>query len=697
MRCEEGHLIPVDAPEQLCPTCLMGLVAPPTLPSHVGPYQVLELLGEGGFGRVYLARHRDGGDLVAVKVLRHVEFTDAAVIAAFRKEPELATKLSSRYVVPVITTGEHAGLPYFVMERMPGGTLRERLHDYRASPQRAAELMVQIAEAVEYLHRDPERPEREPILHRDLKPENVLFGVDGRPRISDFGIAKLAKGNTWSIGTRVVGCPAYMAPEQVFPTARRELTAAADVYALGAISYELFTGRPPFVGTDAEILAQLKDDEPLPPRRLAPHLDRFLETVVLNALEKDPASRYRSALGFAQDLARALQKKPPEEAPPASIVSRLRAQVRRRPLTLAATAWVLSLASVVSLSVHSTLSARRESLERDQQTNTSVAGMQAVAVNLQLRAYEDRVAELAQDPAIVALLDVEPPDGFSPLLEQRISTFDTLFALATDARQRGRTSRRPPEYLTRSFEFRDYFIGARRLGHQLCPASVGAHPAPGTRRAYVARAFTSEADGHFEFAISAPLCVGGKWAGAIVATVATDKVLGAVRVLDDRTSRIAAVLGPRDRDRIEAKGPLPDDITFIVHPGLAHGAMQRLLQPAPATLRAELGISIHDDGQNGVGKLRYAAPHRVDHYRDPIEGFEGAWSAVFAAADASGYIVAVQSRSETTPIARVVAQRLALPAGVPFSVALLILASLALTRRKPVARRRLPDLRRGET
>jgi serine/threonine protein kinase len=692
MRCGEGHLIPVDAPEQLCPKCLLDLMTPPALPTHIGPYQVIERLGEGGFGRVYLARHRDGGDAVAVKVLRHLEFTDAAIITEFRKEPEVSTRLSPRYVVPVLTTGEHVGLPYFVMEWMPGGTLRKRLNDYRASPQLAAELMIQIAHAVDYLHRDPERPERKPILHRDLKPENVLFGVDGLPRISDFGIAKLAKDDTWTLGTRVVGCPAYMAPEQVYPTARRELTAAADVYALGAILYELFTGRPPFEGTDAEILAQLKDDEPVPPRRFAPHLDRFLETVVLNALEKDPARRYRSALGFAQDLARALQKKPPEEAPPASIGSRLRAELRRRPLTLAATAWAISLASVVGVSVHSTLSARSEGLERDQQTNASVASMQAVAVNLQLRAYENRVAELAEDPAIVALLEVEPPDGFSPLLEQRLSTFDTMFALGTDARQRGRTSRRPAEYLTRTFEFRDYFRGARHLGEKVCKVQQGKRPGPGTRRAHLARAFTSEADGHFEFAISAPLCVKGQWAGVIVASVATDKVLGAVRVLDDRTSRIAAVLGPRDRDRKEAHGPLPDDITFIVHPGLAHGAMQRLLQPAPTTLRKALGISSHDDESAGLGKLRYAVPFRVDDYRDPIEGFEGAWSAVFAAADESGYIVAVQSRREVTPIARVVAQRLALPAGVPFSVALLILTFVALTRRKPVAYRRLAGI-----
>jgi eukaryotic-like serine/threonine-protein kinase len=687
MRCGEGHSIPADAPEQLCPRCLLELVTPPTLPPRIGPYQVLELLGEGGFGRVYRARKGADGDIVAVKVLRHLEFADQATILQFRKEPTLSAKLSARYVVPVLDTGEHEGLPYFVMEFMPGGTLRERSHEYRDSPQRAAELVIQMAEAVQYLHCDPERPEREPILHRDLKPENVLFGADGRPRISDFGIAKLAKGSRWTAGTRTIGCPAYMAPEQAYPTAHRELTAAADVYALGAILYELFTGRPPFEGTDAEILAQLKEDEPLAPRRLAPGLDRFLEAVVLDALEKDPASRYHSAEGFAQDLERALLKKAPEQAPAVPLVTRVRARIRRRPLAWATGAWALSLASVVGISAYSTLSARAERLDRDQQTNAAVAGMQAVAVNLQLRAYEHHIAELAQDPTIVALLDQALPTGFSPILQRRLSTFDTMFVLGTDGRPGARTSPKSAEYLARSFEFRDYFRGARRLGLEACRGGDGSPPAAEKRRAHLARAFTSEADGHFEFAISAPLCRGNEWVGIVAGTIATDKVLGAVRVLDDRNSRIAAVLGPRDRDRADAGRPLPSDITFIVHPGLARGQTQRLHQPAPTVLRAALGISAQGDADADAGKLRYAAPLRVDDYRDPIAGFEGAWSAVFAAADASGYVVADQSRRDGSPLAHVLFRDLALPAGVPFGIGLATLVCVALARRRPAVRR----------
>jgi len=425
-------------------------------------------------------------------------------------------------------------------------------------------------------------------------------------------------------------------------------------------------------------MEQLKDHEPIPPRRLAPELDRFLESVVMSALEKNPAHRYQSAAGFARDLRRALDSKGTEDAPAIGLSTRVHTWLKRNPLRAATCVWMFSLALVVGISAHLTLAGRAETLERDQQTNAAVAGMQAVAVNLQLRAYEQRIAELAQDPAIVAILDSTTPGGLSPTLLSHLAPFSTMFVIARDGRQRGRTSFKPPEYLARSFAFRDYFIGARRLGAQACQSG----PASRSRRAHLARAFTSEADGHFEFAVSAPLCRGDEWAGVIGATVVSDKVLGAVRVLEDGHERIAAVLGPRDRDRKEAALPPPNDIHFIVHPGLAHGAAERLHHPSPTALRAALGIA--QSGAEGArsNELRYSAPLRIDDYRDPISGFEGAWSAVFAAADESGFIVAVQSRRDVTPLARILLEKLALPAGVPFALALCVLIAVALTRRR---------------
>ncbi|MEO6602059.1 MAG: serine/threonine-protein kinase, partial [Polyangiaceae bacterium] len=217
-RCREGHWIPVDAPELLCPECLLNVPEQEPELRQVGPFQLLDLLGQGGFGLVYRARREGADEPVALKVLRGLAFADARGIASFLREPLLSAKLDPRYVVKVLDVGNYAGVPYFTMEYMSGGTLRARLVDYRGAPRRAAQLMIEIATAVQYLHRDPVRPEREPILHRDLKPENILFGADGQPRISDFGIAKLATDSIWTHDTHPVGCACYMAPEQVYPT-----------------------------------------------------------------------------------------------------------------------------------------------------------------------------------------------------------------------------------------------------------------------------------------------------------------------------------------------------------------------------------------------------------------------------------------------------------------------------------------------
>jgi hypothetical protein len=256
-----------------------------------------------------------------------------------------------------------------------------------------------------------------------------------------------------------------------------------------------------------------------------------------------------------------------------------------------------------------------------------------------------------------------------------------MFLMGPDAKQRGRTSVKSAEYLARSFEFRDYFRGARRLGREVCQGERAPDAGIDPRRAYVARAHTSESDGQFEFAISAPLCQDGRWVGLIGGTISSDKVLGAVRLLDDRHGRIAAVLGPRDRERDQALKPLPSDLTFIVHPGLLHGQALALVRPEPGTIRAALGISLDSEAANR-NQLRYAAPYAVDDYRDPVPGFDGAWSAVFAAADESGYVVAVQSRRDVTPLGQVLMEKLALPAGIPFSVGLLALGFVGLARRR---------------
>jgi eukaryotic-like serine/threonine-protein kinase len=699
--CAAGHEVPPDSPEGLCPLCLVSLAdaalvravsaagaapANPDVPliplRRFGPFRIVRELGRGGYGCVYLAERDGAAQLVALKVLRDVVLADVQSLRRFRQEPTLSARLDPNRVVQVLEAGDVDGQPYFVMEYLPGGTLRERMASYRGDPVAAAKLMIEIAQAVQHLHRDEQHPSRQAILHCDLKPENILFDADDRPHISDFGIAKL--GNTqgrWSPHTLHVGCPPYMAPEQL--RARRpELTAGVDVYALGVILYELFTGRVPFDGDVHEISAALKEEEPSSPRRFVPELDRFFETVVLNALEKDPARRYHSAAAFAQDLQRALRQEPPREAPPVPPRARLWSWIRKRPLQSAFALWCLALLCVVGLSAIALLASEAKNLERDQQLNGSIAGMQAVAVNLQLQSYRQRVSLMAEDPAVIELATSETSLLPVPALTRYLNPFDTFFVAGTNGKQRARTSPKSREYMDRSFEFRDYFRGARRLAAQVCGASRDGEAGLRVQSAYVARAFVSESDGRFEFAVSAPLCRGSTWVGIVAGTVASEKVLGAVRLLSDKNGRISTVIGPRDRERAQADLSMPKSPTFMVHPGLPPGHLSTLRVPNQAKLLAGLGVDFGDEDITNRGGLRYSAPFRIDNYEDPVPGFEGAWAAVFAAADDSGYLVAVQSRRDVTPLRTALAQQLALPAGVPFGASLFGLVLFGWSRRR---------------
>jgi len=291
----------------------MELAVAPRPLTPIGRFRRLKLLGEGGFGCVYLARADDDGPLVALKLVRNSHFANESTIRRFRSEIRILSDLRHDRIVRMYEAGEHEGLPFFTMESMEGGTLRQRMAEFHASPRKAAKLLIKIAEAVEFLHGDPERPERPTILHRDLKPENILFDAAGEPRISDFGIAKFLTGENVTKGSQRFGSAPYMAPEQVYRAENTVFTPATDVYSLGALLYELFTGRPPFGDNEIEVFRRLDREEPRPPRQLAPSLDRYLETVVLNALEKKPERRYASARAFARDLHRALEGKPPED------------------------------------------------------------------------------------------------------------------------------------------------------------------------------------------------------------------------------------------------------------------------------------------------------------------------------------------------------------------------------------------------
>jgi eukaryotic-like serine/threonine-protein kinase len=644
--CPAGHLMTEAELDTLCGQCLLMLASRRLAP--IGRFQCSKWLGEGGFGTVYLAHDGQSERPVALKIVRHGHFASQQELAAFRAEIriqlEVLAKLDDERIVRIHEAGEHDGLPFFTMEYLSGGTLRSRMADFHGRPRLAAELMLEIAEAVDFLHRDPQNPARQPILHRDLKPGNILFDAGGRPKISDFGIAKVIGDHGPASTTFHAGCPWYVAPEQAFRTwnGSRPLTPAADVYSLGAILYELFTGRVPFEGTAPEVLQKLGDELAVPraPRELVPGLDRYLETVVLNALEKNPARRYQSARAFAADLRRALGEKAPEELPPVPVRERLRSALRRHAALIAAVLWTVGFFSWAVVHEFRARASERETIEQQLRDDASMASVQAVAFQFQLREYRHRIARLAQQPEVVALLQSATVEHPSRTLIARLSGFDSMFVLAPDGRMRARTTRRTEEYMQRSFEFRDYFREARRLALTQCPNLAPASSSPEGRTAYLGRVHRSESQGEFEIAISAPVCDERGFIGILGATISSNKSFGAVHLEDGPTRHVTALLGPRGADRKDIGGPPPDGFTFVVHPGLSVGEEHQLKHPGPSLIRSSLGIPTASDA------LRYVKPLLVPFYLDPVLEHRRPWTAALAPVDESGFIVLVQSPRE---------------------------------------------------
>jgi len=266
------------------------------LPAAFGDYELVEEIGRGGMGCVYRAVQKSLGRTVAIKMLLRRDLAGPADLARFRSEAEAAAHLDHAGIVSIFEVGEHDGHPFYSMQYIEGTTLAKRLAEGPLPPREAAELLAKVAEAVQAAH-------ARGVLHRDLKPSNILIDAAGEPRVSDFGLAKrLEAGDSVTHTGAILGTPCYMSPEQAAGS-RGDVGPASDVWSLGAILYQMLTGRPPFQAASPmdTLLAVLEADPPLP-RSIDPQVDRDLEMIALKSLQKPQDLRYASASGLAADL-----------------------------------------------------------------------------------------------------------------------------------------------------------------------------------------------------------------------------------------------------------------------------------------------------------------------------------------------------------------------------------------------------------
>jgi WD40 repeat protein len=308
---------------------------------YFGDYELQREIARGGMGVVYQARQVSLERVVALKMLNDDRATSRQDAERFELEAEAAANLDHPSILPIFEIGEHEGRKYFAMKFADGGSLAERINDFVGKPKEAVALLARVCRAVHYAH-------QRGILHRDLKPANILLDKDGNPFVGDFGLAKRVEDDSRLTHTGdIVGTPSYMAPEQA--AAKKELTTAVDVWSLGAILYELLTGKPPFLATTRlDTLLQVLDREPERPSRLRKQVDRDLETIALKCLSKDPAKRYGSAEALADDLER-WQRREPILARRIGMRGRLWRWCRRKP-ALAVTSAAALIAIGVAIS-----------------------------------------------------------------------------------------------------------------------------------------------------------------------------------------------------------------------------------------------------------------------------------------------------------------------------------------------------------
>jgi serine/threonine-protein kinase len=504
----------------------------------------------------------------------------------------------------------------------------------------AAEYVHQIALAVQYAH-------EQGVVHRDLKPSNVIVDADDNVRIIDFGLARRLDGHGDLTATgQVLGTAGYMPPEQAAGHSHR-IGPCSDVYALGAVLYEMLTGRPPFRSESTlDTLLQVLEDEPVSPRLLNHRVPRDLETVCLKCLSKEPDRRFASAKELADELARFLDDHPTHTRPIGRL-ARYGRWCRRKPIAagfLATVITLLLLAAAASASIAQHLEARlRTEVSRH---NAYVALNVADNVVGQLQRWSSPVTSAARDAELRSLLaGSRSSEALQGFVREMHGRYDEQFAaegetapysnwIVMDAA--GVALARSPEpagFVGRNYGWRDYFLGARQNAERQGRASP-----------HISRVYHSDSDELFKFAISAPIFGEGEGdsapvLGVLVATIATNSTFG-LPYLNDRERR-AVLVGRADRESPEEP---PREFNRI----LVHDAYDPPGARADETAHPSI-VSLQTPRDSGRSELarRQAGLQSVptdDQFADPVEG--GRWLAAFAPVGNTEFVVIVEQRYE---------------------------------------------------
>lgn len=415
-----------------------ALTAP--TPKQIGPYEIVEALGEGGMGHVYRARHESLGREVALKLIRTEHRFASDARERFLREARVASRLDHKNLCRVYEFGEHEGLPWFAMQLIEGTSLAERIEDARvrgeksvADPRELAALFAKIADALHVAHENG-------LVHRDIKPGNIVIRPDGEPVVLDFGIARDASGfdQTLTASGQMLGTPLYLPPEQVTQQGARD-DRRWDVYSTAVTLYECLTLERPYDGDSASaIFDAILDGNPARIRKARPDVTRDLEIVVLTAMDSDPSRRYPDCARLAADLRRAAQGVEIEARAP-SLVLRTRRWVRANPVA----------ASVLSVLAIATLATGTQWLRAEKQ----IERFNLLAANVQLDELRDDPAmALTARPENVAALRTYLDERVGPLFARRpafVAARDALrtTALPYDEEQRAKDARSNPQAL----------------------------------------------------------------------------------------------------------------------------------------------------------------------------------------------------------------------------------------------------------